>query len=309
VNRPVATAPAVLDAGLARVGAWLELLKARIAVLVVLSAFVGAVLAAGPGAGIARALEAALWIGCVAAASGVFNQVLERDVDARMERTRHRPLVTGAVRVRDAILIGTALGTAGTLGLVFRFNELSALLGLATLVAYALVYTPLKRVSTLNTVVGALPGAMPPLLGYVALSGGTGSIDGWGLYLFAVLFAWQFPHFMAIAWLYREDYARAGLKMLPAIEGARGLAGRQAAAYALVLLPVSLLPAVRGDAGLVYLVGALSLGAVYLGLSVAFAFRESRARARALLVTSLVYLPVFYTAVLLDPVIQVLRSR
>ena len=305
MNRPVTTtAPAVLELG--PVGVWLELLKARIAVLVVLSALVGAILAAGPGAGIARALEAAFWIGCVAASSGVFNQVLERDVDARMRRTMHRPLVTGAVRVRDAILIGTALGTAGTLGLALRFNEFSALLALATLVAYALVYTPLKRVSTLNTVVGALPGAMPPLLGYAALSG---DASGWGLYLFAVLFAWQFPHFMAIAWIYREDYARAGLKMLPAIEGARGLAGRQAAAYALVLVPVSLLPAVRGEAGLVYVAGALLLGALYLGASVAFALCESRARARMLLVTSLVYLPVLYTAVLVDPVIQVLRSR
>ena len=308
MTRPsmAATQPA-LEAGFGRVlGAWLELVRPRIASLVVLSALVGAIVAAGPGGGVAHALEAALWVGCVAASSGVFNQVLERDVDARMRRTAHRPLVTGALRVRDAILFGTALGAAGTAGLALRFNELSALLALATLVAYALVYTPLKRVSTLNTVVGALPGAMPPLLGYAALAGDAG---GWGLYLFAVLFAWQFPHFMAIAWLYREDYARAGLKMLPAIEGARGLAGRQSAAYALVLLPVSLLPVVRGEAGPVYLGGALVLGVLYLAFSVAFALRESRARARALLLASLVYLPVLYTAVLVDPVIQVLRSR
>ena len=177
------------------------------------------------------------------------------------------------------------------------------------LLTYALVYTPLKRVSTLNTVVGALPGAMPPLLGYAAVAG---DVSGWGLYLFAGLFAWQFPHFMAIAYLYREDYARAGLRMLPAVEGGVGMAGRQAVAYALVLLPVSLLPVVRGEAGLVYAAGALVLGLAYLGASIAFALRppnKGRAGARALLTTSLVYLPVLYATILVDPVVHFIRSN
>ena len=287
------------------VAAWIELLKPRIAAMVVLSAFVGALLGGGPGPGIAPALEAACWVGLVAAASSIFNQVLERDTDALMRRTAGRPLVVGAVRPRDAILFGALLATAGVAGLALRFGAFSALLALATLAAYALVYTPLKRYSSLNTVVGAVPGAMPPLLGYAALSG---EASGFGLYLFAVLFVWQFPHFMAIAWLYREDYARAGLRMLPALENSDGLAGRQAALYALVLLPVSLLPAVRDEAGWLYVTGALVLGLAYLVASLAFAFRETRARARVLLLVSLVYLPVLYSAALADPVVRILSS-
>ena len=288
--------------------AWATLVRPRIAVLVVLSALIGALLAAGPGvaSSFGVLLEAALWIGCVAAASSVFNQVLERETDRLMERTANRPLVTGRLRVRDAILFGTVLGAAGTLGLATRFNTLSALLALATLVAYALVYTPLKRVSTLNTVVGALPGAMPPLLGYVAIAGG---VHGWGYYLFAVMFAWQFPHFLAIAWLYREDYRRAGMKMLPCLPGGSGMAGRQSVAYALALLPVSLLPAVRGEAGLVYAAGALSLGLVYLAASVAFALTESRGRARLLLFVSLGYLPILFAVVLIDPLVRQLGAQ
>jgi len=285
--------------------AWIALLKLRIASMVVLAAFVGALLGGGPGGGLAAALEAALWVGCVAAASSIFNQVLERDTDALMARTAQRPLVTGALRVRDAILLGAGLGTLGVAALALRFNTLSALLALATLAAYSLVYTPLKRHSSLNTVVGAVPGAMPPLLGFAALSG---ELGGFGLYLFAILFVWQFPHFMAIAWTYREDYARAGLRMLPALEGSRGMAGRQAALYALVLLPVSLLPAVRHEAGWVYAAGALALGLAYLGASLAFAWRETSVRARALLITSLVYLPVLFSAMLVDPVVRILSS-
>ena len=193
-----------------------------------------------------------------------------------------------------------ALGAAGTAGLALRFTLLSAVLVLATLVAYVCVYTPLKRVSTLNTVVGAIPGAAPPLLGYAAIAGEVGP---WAWALFAVIFAWQFPHFMAIAWLYREDYARAGHRMLPAVPGSDGVAGRQSVLYALVLLPLSLLPALRGDAGILYVVGALLLGAGYLASSVLFALREDRPRARGLLLVSLVYLPLLFVLILVDPMV------
>jgi heme o synthase len=287
-------------------GAWGTLCKGRITAMVAFSGFVGALLAAGPGADLARLAEAALAIGAVSAASCIFNQVLERDVDARMLRTARRPLVTGRLRVRDAILVAAALALVGTLTLAARFNTLSALLALATLAAYALVYTPLKRVTTLNTAVGAIPGAMPPLLGYVALDGG---VRGWGWYLFALLFAWQFPHFLAIAWMHREDYARAGLRMLPAMPGTEGMAGRQALLYSLALLPVSLLPALRGDAGAVYVVAALALGALYGGASLAFALRETRARARAVLIASLVYVPALFSITLMDPLVRALCAR
>jgi protoheme IX farnesyltransferase len=203
--------------------------------------------------------------------------------------------------VRDAVLFGAVLGLAGVAGLALAFQPLSALLALSTLAAYVLVYTPLKRFTSMNTVVGAIPGAMPPLLGYVALAGAVGH---WGWLLAAVVFAWQFPHFFAIAWLYRDEYRRAGLVMLPCLPGARGLAGRQSLAYALLLLPVSLLPGVRGEAGLVFSAAALLLGLGYAVSAACFAWRETRARARALLLTSLAYLPLLFAAVLIDPVVS-----
>jgi protoheme IX farnesyltransferase len=252
---------------------------------------------------LSRASLAALCVGLVAASSAIFNHVLERDTDRLMHRTRHRPLVTGSVRVRDALIGACVLGSAGMLGLALRFNLLSALLAVSTLVGYALVYTPFKRVSTLNTIVGAVPGAMPPLIAATAVAGYPTS---WGWSLFALLFCWQFPHFMAIAWLYREDYARAGMKMLPSMPGNEGLAGRQALLYGLSGLPISLLPTLHGDAGSVYAIAALALGACYVGAAWRFARREDRARARMLLFISILYLPAMYASMFIDP--TVLRS-
>jgi len=280
--------------------AWLDLTKSRIASMVVLSAFVGALLACSPHLDWSRAALAALYVGMVAASSAIFNHVLERDTDRLMLRTRNRPLVTGQVRVRDALIGACVLGTAGTVGLALGYNLLSALLALSTLVAYALVYTPFKRVSTLNTIVGAVPGAMPPLIAAIAIAG---RATHWGWSLFALLFCWQFPHFMAIAWLHREDYARAGMKMLPAMAGNEGVAGRQALIYGLTLLPISLLPTLHGDAGLVYAIAALVLGGVYVGAAWRFSLLEDRARARLLLFTSILYLPLMYAAVFLDPMV------
>lgn len=274
-----------------------ELTKPRIGAFVVLAALTGALLASGPEGSLARALLAAVLVGAVAASSCVFNQVLERDVDRLMTRTADRPLPAGRLGVAPAVLFGAALGVAGTVGLALEFNVLTALLGLSTLVAYVVLYTPLKRHTSFNTVVGAVPGAMPPLLGWVAVSGAPAQ---WGWTLFAILFAWQFPHFLAIAWLHRDDYRRAGMKMLPALPGAEGLAGRQAWAYSLLLVPVSLLPAVRGDADLVYVAAALVLGLAYAAASLLFALRETRRRARAVLLVSLAYLPLILTAALLD---------
>jgi len=280
--------------------AWLQMLKPRITAMVAFTAGVGALLAGGRGE-LWSVLEAVVWITCVAGAATIFNQVLERDTDRLMRRTMLRPLVTGRLRAREAILYGAALAAAGTLGLALRFNTLSALLALATLIGYALVYTPLKRVSTLNTVVGALPGAMPPVLGYAALAG---NVHGWAWYLFAVLFAWQFPHFLAIAWLYREDYSRAGLRMLPCVQGGQGMTGRQSLLYALTLLPISLIPTAQHSAGPLFACSALALSLIYAGAALRFALREDQGRARALLVTSLVYLPALFTLALLDPLVR-----
>ena len=279
---------------------WLTLLRPRVATMVYLVAVVGALLAPG-SASIARALEAGLWITLVAGCASVLNQVLERDTDAHMERTRQRPLVQGRLAARDAILFAALLGALGVCGLAFSFNLSAAALGLATLFTYVSIYTPLKRVSSLNTVVGALPGAAPPLLGYVALAGSPGP---WGWALFALLFAWQFPHFMGIAWLYRKQYAQAGLMMIPSLPGSEGVAGRHALLYALALVPVSLLPTLSGLAGPVYTLGALALGFAYLVASALFALREDRQRARFLVLVSLVYLPAIVTVVLCDPVVR-----
>jgi protoheme IX farnesyltransferase len=293
-----ATPPTLLD-GLADLAV---LLKPRIASFVFLAALVGGWLALGRGAELWPLAEAALWITCTAGAASVFNQVLERDTDARMERTRHRPLPAGRIGVGAAIGVGAGLAALGTAGLALRFDPLAAVLALLTLLTYALVYTPLKRVTTFNTLVGALPGAMPPLLGHVAA---TGEVGVWGAALFALLFVWQFPHFLAIAWIYREDYARAGLRMLPSVPGTVGMAGRQALLYCLPILPVAMLPAWEGEAGWIYVLASVGAGLAYLAASLAFALRENAANARRLLRTSLVYLPVLLAVAVLDRLVAV----
>lgn len=273
-----------------------DLFKVRIASFVGLSAFVGGILA--PGARAWPAFEASLWITLSAGAASAFNQVLERETDRRMERTKDRPIPTGRISVRDALLLAALMAAVAVGMLAWRFSLLSALLTLATLFAYVAVYTPLKRASTLNTVVGAVPGAAPPLLGYVAIAGHP---YGWAWALFAVIFVWQFPHFMAIAWLYREDYARAGLRMLPSEPGAQGLVGRTAIVYAALLLPVSIVPGLWGEAGLVFTIGATVLGLCYLASSAWFALKPERATARQLLLMSLAYLPLVLVLAVLDP--------
>ena len=271
------------------------LTKARIGLMVGLSAFLGAVLARQGSA--SQALEAAAWITLVAGAGGVFNQVLERDSDRRMQRTLDRPLPSGRISTARAIAFGSVLVTLGVAGLALRFNALASLLALATLFAYVAIYTPLKRVSTLNTLVGAIPGAAPPLLGYVAIAHHTGP---WAWALFGLMFVWQFPHFLAIAWLYREDYARAGMRMLPSMPGGPNVAARAALLYSLVLVPVALVPAVAGDAGNVYGIGALFATLGYVVAAALFALRPAERSARTLLYVSLVYLPLVLSLALID---------
>ncbi|MCC6407750.1 MAG: protoheme IX farnesyltransferase [Planctomycetes bacterium] len=277
------------------------LTKPRIGTFVWYAGLVGGALAQPGAVDWWRCAEAGLWILLLGAGASAFNQVLERDTDRRMERTAQRPLPAGRVRVRDALLFGAALAGAGTLGLALRFNVLAALLGLATLVGYALVYTPMKRVSSLNTVIGALPGAMPPLVGYAALAG---SVEGWAYWLFGLLFVWQFPHFMAIAWLWRHDYARAGLRMLPSTPEGERQAGRQALVHGLLLLPIAILPALHGQAGGLFAAVALALSMVYAGTAAAFAWRQTSVRARVLLYTSLAYLPVVFALPLIRPLVD-----
>lgn len=291
-------------AGRSTAAVWGELLRVRVASMVFLTAALGAWLGTrdASAGNLLRCAEAAVYVLLVTGSASILNQVIERDTDAMMPRTKDRPLVTGEVSVLAATLGAGLLGVAGTVGLALSFNLLSAVLVLATLLVYVAVYTPLKRVSTLNTVIGAVPGAAPVLIGYAALAGDIGPL-GWAL--FGTIFAWQFPHFMAIAWLYREDYALAGHRMVPTEPDSEGVAGRYALLYSLSIVPVSLMPALAGMTGPVYVVGAMLLGVLYIVPSYRFMASESRATARALLLASIIYLPALMSLFFIDPVLRV----
>jgi protoheme IX farnesyltransferase len=275
----------------------LTLVRPKIAVLVLVTTWVGALAAgvAAPGSVIFHACVGTL---LVTAAASALNQLLERDTDALMERTRDRPLPAGRTTPGRVLAFSLALGVAGEVELWLGANAISALIGLATLVLYVAIYTPLKRRTTLNTLVGAIAGAAPPVIGWAAVRGTVA--DQGALSLFAIVFLWQFPHFLAIAWLFRDDYARAGLQMLPAIELGRGITRRAVPHYALALVPASLVPTIAGIAGTTYFVGALALSVAFLGFALGFSVWESRAGARRLLLASIAYLPILFGLMVLD---------
>jgi protoheme IX farnesyltransferase len=225
----------------------------------------------------------------------VLNQVYERDTDALMRRTRTRPLPDGRVAFAEATLFGLALSAAGLALLATRANFTAALLALATLVVYLIVYTPMKRWSPLATLVGAVPGALPPLIGWTASHGG---ISPGGASLFAIVFLWQIPHFMAIAWLYRDDYSKAGFPMLPVVEPDGRRTGRQAVVYSLALVPVSLVPALVGVSALAYCAIAFVLGIALLWLAIQFATTRDDQSARRLFFGSITYLPLLWMAMI-----------
>jgi protoheme IX farnesyltransferase len=235
--------------------------------------------------------------GLVAVGAGALNQLLEKDVDGRMRRTRQRPLPAGRLSAAAVLRFGVACSCVGLAYLAWWVNPLASALAGLTLALYLFAYTPLKAVTPLNTVVGAVPGALPPLIGSAA----TGSLDSPAWLLFLILFLWQFPHFWAIAWLYREDYARAGLQMLSTCDGEDGkLTGRFLAHGCLLLVLASLTPYLAGLAGPRYLLAALVLGSVFVGTSAAFLWRASLQRARRVMWASLVYLPLLCLAWLGD---------
>jgi len=233
----------------------------------------------------------------VASGAGALNQYLERRFDAQMRRTRRRPLVTGSLEPSSALWFGVLLSFAGALYLAAAVNVLASLLAVLTLGSYLALYTPLKRTTPLCTVVGALPGAMPPLIGWAAASGKL-SLQAWVLY--AMLFLWQFPHFMAIAWMYRDDYSRAGYLVLPRGEQRGRFMSWQALVASLALIPVSLSPTVIGGASLFYFLGACILSSGLFYYSVRLAFQRSNVAARRLLMASIVYLPLAFFLSVLD---------
>ncbi len=233
----------------------------------------------------------------VGAGAGALNQYLEKEQDAKMNRTRHRPLPSGRITPREALLLGTIFSLAGVLILSVGANRLSGLLAILTLGFYLFLYTPLKGRSALCTLVGAIPGAMPPLIGWAA---GNGSLNLEAWLLFGILFLWQLPHFLAIAWTYREDYARAGFKMLPVLDPEGWMTGRQIALYTLALIPVSLLHATLGSFGSFYFFAALAAGIFFFALGLSTAWLRSLPAARRLFVGSLIYLPFLLATMTLD---------
>jgi protoheme IX farnesyltransferase len=276
---------------------WLVLTKARITALVLVTAATGYVLGS-PGRIDARGLLALLLgVGLASGGAAALNQVCEREADARMRRTRSRPVPAGRISPRVALAAGCLLSLAGVAWLTLAVNPLTGFLGLLTVVLYIAVYTPLKPRTPLNTLVGAIPGAIPPVLGWTAATGSVG-LGGWAL--FSILFLWQLPHFLAIAWMFRDDYARGGFPMLPVVDPGGASTGRQAALYNLALIPVSLTPTLLGLAGGVYFFGALLLGIVFLACGVAMAIDRGPRSARRLLLASVTYLPILLVLLVLD---------
>ncbi len=276
----------------AKLSDYIELAKLRISVMVLATVVVGYLLGSRGEFNIIVLLHALWGVGLVAAASSMLNQVLERRTDALMPRTQNRPLPTGRVTSLETILFASVCGIYGTLHLMIFVNPLTAVLTLSTLIMYVAIYTPLKRCTSFCTTIGAIPGALPPVLGFAAAGHGL-TLDAF--WLFAVMFLWQFPHFLAIAWMYREQYAKAGLHMLPGQLPRKYVTGSMAVLYAIALLPVSLMPVYFGVAGPVYGDIAAAFGVAYLVYSIRFLRDETRQTARKLLFCSLFYLPVILT--------------
>jgi len=280
-----------------RVAAYLELTKPRITFLIVLTAAAGFALAS-PGRVDYRAMLTAM-VGIALLSSGIatLNQYMERDLDGLMRRTANRPLPSGKLLPWEALAFGAGLTVVGEIYLAVLVNPLSAVLGLTVISGYLFGYTPLKTRTSLSTFVGAFPGAVPPLIGWASARGTIG-VEAW--VLFAILFLWQFPHFLAIAWMYREDYTRAGILMLPVVEPDGRVTGQQIVLYTVMLLPVSLLPTLLGTAGKIYFGGAIVLGLLFLYFSLRAAFSKSRQAARQLLLASVIYLPLLFILMVLD---------
>ena len=276
-----------------------ELTKPRITFMVVLTAAVGFILPHRGPLPLALFFHALVATGLVASGASALNQVMERDSDARMRRTADRPLPSGRMSPDGALAAGVALSLVGVLYLALAVNPLTALLGVAALVGYVFVYTPLKRVSSLSTIVGAVPGAIPPMMGWTAVRD---AVEPGAWVLFAILFLWQLPHFLAIAWMCREDYARGGFPMLSVLDPDGGQTSRQAVLWAAALIPVSLLPTVLGLTGAVYFTGTLVAGLLFLASTFGFSRRRSHGAARRVLLVSVLYLPAILGVMLVDRV-------
>jgi protoheme IX farnesyltransferase len=285
---------------------YIELTKPRITWLILMSTGIGYFFGL-PGAANGWALFHSIhWLsllhtivgtGLLASGTAALNQWYERAADCKMRRTADRPLPSGRLLAPRALAFGVALSVAGFLELWLGVNLLSGLIGAFTLISYLFIYTPLKQRTWWSTTIGAIPGAMPPVIGYAAAAG---TLTPQSAVLFAILFLWQFPHFYSIAWMYKEDYARAGIRMLPVVEPDCRSTARQILFYGMVLIPVSLLPGILGMSGRIYVAGALLLGLWYLYSGVRVTLERTLSRARGVLMASVIYLPLIYGLMLLD---------
>ncbi|HEX8735703.1 MAG TPA: heme o synthase [Pyrinomonadaceae bacterium] len=275
-----------------KASAYVELTKPRIAFMLVLTAAAGFYLGSdGKGFDWVLFLNSMLGIAFLAFGVATLNQFIERNIDALMERTARRPLPSGKLNGAEALIFGILLCLGAEIYLVFLVNILTAILGLLVIVGYVLLYTPLKTRTSVSTAIGAFPGAMPPLMGWTSAADEI-TIGAW--ILFAMLFLWQFPHFLAIAWMYREQYKKAGILMLPVVEPEGKITARQIVLFTVLLLPVSLAPYFIGLAGLIYLAGAILLGGWFLFSSIQAARAKSIPQARKLLLVSVLYLPLIF---------------
>ncbi|HUK14942.1 MAG TPA: heme o synthase [Bryobacteraceae bacterium] len=280
---------------------YIELTKPRITWLILMSTgvgyFYGQLYGHTGGFHLFLLLHTILGTGLMASGTAALNQWYEREADRHMRRTAERPLPSGRLSSGRALTFGIALSIGGFLDLWLGANLLAGLIGAFTLASYLFVYTPMKQRTWWSTTVGAVPGAMPPMIGYAAAAGG---LTGESWVLFAILFLWQFPHFYSIAWMYKDDYARAGIRMLPVVEPDCRSTARQIVLYGLALVPVSLIPSFLGMSGRIYLAGALLLGLWFLYSGVRVALDRTLARARSVLIASVLYLPAIYGLMLVD---------
>lgn len=276
---------------------YIALTKPRVTWLILASTAVGYFFGAKFGWSVWTLVHTIVGTGLIASGTAALNQWYERDADAQMKRTRQRPLPAGRLSPSRAMWFAIALSAAGFLELTLGANLLTGLLGLFTLLVYLFAYTPLKQKSPHSTTIGAIPGAMPPIIGF---AGAAGMLTAEAWILGAILFVWQFPHFDAIAWMYREDYERAGIRMLPVVEPDGHSTARRIVLCSLALIPLSMLPKLWNMAGNIYVAGALAAGAVFVYLSWRILSDRTRVRARAVLLASVVYLPVLYGLMVLD---------
>ena len=271
--------------------AYVELTKPRIAFLLVLTSAAGFYLATKESFNTILFINSMIGITLLAFGVATLNQWVERDIDPLMERTEKRPLPSKRVTPTEALVFGLVQCAVAEAYLFFLVNGLTAILGLVVIVGYVLVYTPLKTRTSASTAIGAIPGALPPLMGWTAAANEI-TLGAWAL--FAMQFLWQFPHFFAIAWMYREQYKKAGILMLPVVEPSGALTFRQIILFTIMLVPVSIAPFIFGISGTVFLVGAILLGLWFLYAGVRSALDRSNERARTLLLVSVIYLPFLF---------------